>query len=77
MPPKRRQPNRIPLEEANERDRMAQLEQQVAQLTEQIATLIANQNHPRDVDGSEEESGDEEEVPQQRRRPLGRDDGRR
>jgi len=65
MPPKRRQANRIPVEEANERDRMAQLEQQVTLLTEQLATLIANQNHPGDVGDSDEGSDDEEEVPQQ------------
>ncbi|KAK3195699.1 hypothetical protein Dsin_027009 [Dipteronia sinensis] len=85
MPPKRRQPNRIPVEEAIERDRTTQLEQQVAQLTEQLAALIANQNpfparNPResgDEEESDEESYEEEEVPRRRRPDLRRTDGGR
>ncbi|KAL5831601.1 hypothetical protein ACOSQ4_016955 [Xanthoceras sorbifolium] len=85
MPPKRRVPNRIPVEEANERDRVAQLEQQMAQITEQLATLIANQNpfHALNPnagaveDESNEESESQVEIPQQRRQAPERDDSRR
>ncbi|KAL5774198.1 hypothetical protein ACOSP7_011755 [Xanthoceras sorbifolium] len=85
MPPKRRVPNRIPVEEANERDRVAQLEQQMAQITEQLATLIANQNpfhalNPNASaveDESNEESESQVEIPQQRRQAPKRDDSRR
>jgi hypothetical protein len=68
MPPKRRVPNRIPVEEANERDRVAQLEQQMAQITEQLATLLANQNPNQNPfqalnpnGGDVEDESDEEE----------------
>ena len=84
MPPKRRQPNRIPVEEAVERDRTTQLEQHVAQLAEQMARVIANletlnlpTRNPRlsgDEEESTEDSEHEEEIPQpeipQRRRPV-------
>ena len=71
MPPKRRVPNRIPVEEANERDRVAQLEQQMAQITEQLATLIANQNpfqalnlNASDVEDESDEVGESQvEIP--------------
>ena len=71
MPPKRRQPNQIPIEEAIERDRMARLGQRVSRLTKQIAMLMANQNtfHPLDSssngdkEGSNEESSEEDLVP--------------
>ncbi|KAK0596911.1 hypothetical protein LWI29_020052 [Acer saccharum] len=84
MPPKRRVPNRIPVEEANERDRVTQLEQQMAQITEQLATLIANQNpfhalnpNAGDIeDESNEESESQVEVPHQRRQVPERDDSR-
>ena len=73
MLPKRRVPNRILVEEANECDRVAQLEQQMAQITEQLATLIANQNpfhalnpNTSDIeDESNEESESQVEIPQQ------------
>ena len=44
MVPKRSPPNRIPVDGAYERSRITQLEQHVAHLAEQIATLLANQN---------------------------------
>ncbi|KAB5512641.1 hypothetical protein DKX38_029669 [Salix brachista] len=85
MPPRRRVPNRIPVEEANERDRMAQLEQQMAIITEQLATLLANQNPFHGLNpnagGAEDESDEENEpqieIPQLRRQAPERDDNRR
>ena len=76
MPPKRRQPNQIPVEEAIERDRMARLGQRVSLLTKQIAMLMANQNTFRPLDsssngdkeGSNEESNEEDLVSQPHRR---------
>ncbi|KAB5521600.1 hypothetical protein DKX38_025919 [Salix brachista] len=85
MPPRRRVPNRIPVEEANERDRVAQLEQQMAIITEQLATLLANQNPFHGLnpnaggaeDGSDEENEPQIEIPQLRRQAPERDDNRR
>ncbi|KAH7557291.1 hypothetical protein JRO89_XS11G0106700 [Xanthoceras sorbifolium] len=85
MAPKRRPPHRIPVEEANKRDRTTQLEQQVTRLTEQIAVLMANQNtfHPLDSssngdeEGSDEESSEEDLVPQPRRGARVLEDSRR
>ena len=79
MPPKRRQPNRIPVEEAVERDHVTQLERQMALITEQLATLLADQNpnanqnpfhalnpNTQDVEEkSTEESESQEETPRQ------------
>ncbi|KAL5744032.1 hypothetical protein ACOSQ2_027148 [Xanthoceras sorbifolium] len=85
MAPKRRPPHRIPVEEANERNRTTQLEQQVTRLTEQIVVLMANQNtfHPLDSssngdeEGSDEESSEEDLVPQPRRGARVLEDSRR
>ena len=68
MPPRRR-PNQVLVEDAIERDRVAQLERQVEQLTEQIATMRANQNPFQNL--NPETGGDsdgEEEIPQPQRR---------
>ena len=85
MPPKRRQPNRIPVEEAVERDRMTQVEQHLALLAEQMTRVIANletlnlpTQNPRvsgDEEESDEESYPEEEVPQRRRQAREHDGG--
>ncbi|KAI9165828.1 hypothetical protein LWI28_021216 [Acer negundo] len=84
MPPRRRP--HVTVEEAIERDRVLQLEQQVVQLTEQLATMRANQNQnpfqnlnpETGGDSDEEEESDEEnEIPQSRRRVLEANDNRR
>ena len=71
MPPRRRPPNRVPVEYAVERDCMARMGQQVLRLTEQITMLMANQNsfHPLDLssngdkEGSNEKSSEEDLIP--------------
>ncbi|KAI9161122.1 hypothetical protein LWI28_014596 [Acer negundo] len=83
MPPRRRP--HVTEEEAIERDRVLQLEQQVVQLTEQLATMRANQNqnpfqnlNPEmggDSD-EEEESDKEDEIQQRRQRVPEADDNR-
>ena len=71
MPPRRR-PNQVLVEEAIERDRMVQLERQVEQLTEQLATMRANQNPFQNL--NPETGGDsdgEEEIPLPQRQQRG------
>ncbi|KAL5779808.1 hypothetical protein ACOSQ2_010545 [Xanthoceras sorbifolium] len=85
MAPKSQPSHRIPVEEANERDRTTQLEQQVALLTKQITVLMANQNTFRPLDsssngdeeGSDKESSDEDLVSQPRRGARVLEDSRR
>ncbi|KAB5524319.1 hypothetical protein DKX38_022068 [Salix brachista] len=65
MPPRRR-PAQVPVDIAIERDRMAQLEQQVEQLTAQLAAARANQNQYQAL--NPDTSSDEvEEDPRPRR----------
>ena len=64
MPPRRRPPNQVPVEEAIEHDRMARLEQQVSRLTKQITMLMANQNtfHPLDSSSDGDKEGSDEDL---------------
>ena len=64
--PLRRRPAQVPVDIAIERDRMVQLEQQVEQLTAQLAAARANQNQYQAL--NPDTSSDEvEEDPRPRR----------